>query len=98
MVPQLVTRIGNRVCRDYIEYSIQKDENGNIMPSDQFHFSINGGNNTLIKYNDEIPAYKALKDYLSGNFVMTAVDPLCHSSFIFTDKNDAAASFKMNSK
>ncbi|MDE6562403.1 MAG: DUF4302 domain-containing protein [Muribaculaceae bacterium] len=98
MVPQLVTRIGNRVCRDYIEYSVKKDENGNILPSDQFHFSINGGNNTSIKYNDEIPAYKALKEYLSGNFVMTAVDPLCPSSVIFTDKNDSASSFKMNSK
>lgn len=98
MVPQLVTRIGNRVCRDYIEYSVQKDENGNILPSDQIQFSFNGGNNTSIKYNDEIPAYKALKEYLSGNFVMTAVDPLCPSSVIFADKNDSASSFQMNSK
>ncbi len=98
IVPQLVTRIGNRICRDYIEYDLQKDEAGNVIPSDQLHFSIYGGNNTAIKYDQEIPAYKAFKDYLTGNFVMTVENPLCPNVITLTDKNDNSSSVSFRVK
>lgn len=92
VVPQLVTRIGSRICRDYIEYDVQKDANGNVVSSDQLHFRITGGNNTALKYDEEIPAYKAFKDYLTGNFVMTVSDPICPEVITLTDKNDSSSS------
>ena len=97
VVPQLVTRIGSRICRDYIEYDVQTDENGNVVSSDQLHFNITGGNNTALKYDQEIPAYKAFKDYLTGNFVMTVSDPICPEVITITDKNDnsSSCSFKV---
>lgn len=99
IVPQLVTRIGSRICRDYIEYDAVKDEaTGGIMPSDQLHFSITGSNNTAAKYDGEVPAYKAFKDYLTGNFVMTASNPLSPDMIIVTDKNDATSSFAVKAK
>lgn len=98
MVPQFVTRIGTRVCRDYIEYSYETDGNGNMLPSDQLSFSVTGGNNTSLKYNAEIPAYKAFKDYMCGQFVMSVSDPLSPTEILVTDKNDAESHFKLNLK
>ncbi|MDE6480023.1 MAG: DUF4302 domain-containing protein [Muribaculaceae bacterium] len=97
IVPQLVTRIGTRICRDYIEYDVQTDANDNVVSSDQLHFSITGGNNTALKYDKEIPAYKAFKDYLTGYFLMTVSDPMCPEVIILTDKNDnsSSCSFKV---
>ncbi len=95
IVPQLVTRIGNRVCRDYIEYEVAYDNDGNIIPSYQLHFSFNGANNTALKYDGEIPEYKQFKDYLTGNFEMTVLDPLCPNELIATDKSDSSSSFRI---
>ncbi len=96
VVPQLVTRIGNRICRDYIEYSVEQDEeNGNVIPSDKLHFTITGGNNTALKYDVDIPEYKAFKDYLTGNFVMTVNNPLIPNEITMVDSNDSSSSFTM---
>lgn len=99
IVPQLVTRIGNRICRDYIEYAVEKNEvNGYVIPSDQLHFSVTGGNNTALKYDSEIPAYKAFKEYLTGNFVMTVNDPLIPNVITVVDASDSSSSFTMKLK
>ncbi len=98
VVAQFVTRIGNRICRDYIEYDIENDANGNIVPSDRIHFSFTGGNNTSLKYNSEVPAYKAFKDYMAGNFVATVNNPLIPDVVTLTDVNDPSSSFSMKLK
>ena len=98
IIPQIVTRLGSRVCRDYIEYDAPKDEDGNVIPSDQFHITITGGNNTAIRYDEQIPAYKALKDYLCNIFVMTVNNPLLPDVITLTDKNDSSSSFKLKVK
>ncbi len=96
MVPQFVTRIGSRVCRDYLEYDYQVDENtGLVVASDLFHFTVTGANNTSLKYNEQIPAYKAFKDYFERDFILSVTDPICPNEIIFTDKNDASSSFKV---
>lgn len=98
-VPQLVTRIGNRICRDYIEYNLQIDEaTGLEVPSDQLHFIITGGNNTAKKYDGELPAYKAFKDYLAGNFTMTVNNPLIPDVMTLTDNNDSSSKFNLKLK
>ncbi|MDE6549526.1 MAG: DUF4302 domain-containing protein [Muribaculaceae bacterium] len=96
--PQLVTRIGNRVCRDYIEYSAPEDQNGNVIPSDEFDFFFVGANNTAAKYDVEIPAYKAFKDYLKSGFIMTPKDLLNPNVITLTDKNDANSHFDLKLK
>lgn len=96
--PQLVTRIGSRVCRDYIEYNIEKDENGNVVPSNELDFSITGGNNTSIKYDEQLPAYKALKDYLAGSFTLTVNNPLLPDVITLTDNNDSSTVFDLKVK
>ncbi len=98
MVTQRVSRIGNRICRDYIEYSAPMDENGNVIPSYNFHFSYVGGNNTAAKYDADIPAYKALKDYLGGDFVMSVNDPLNPTVITLEDKNDSSSHFNVKLK
>lgn len=99
VVPQLVTRIGTRICKDYIEYEVQRDEKtGNVIPSDKLHFTITGGNNTAIKYDGEIPAYKEFKDYLTGNFVMTVNNPMVPDVITVTDVNDPSSSFNLKVK
>lgn len=98
IISQFVTRIGNRICRDYIEYDIEKDANGNIVPSDKLHFSITGGNNTSLKYESEIPAYKIWKDYMTGNFALTVNNPLIPDVVTMTDVNDPSSSFSMKVK
>ena len=95
MVPQLVTRIGTRICRDYIEYKMPLGSDGAVISSDQLHFSIYDGNNTSLKYNEEIPAYKEFKDYLTSDFVMSVQDPICPTEMLVTDKNDASSSFRL---
>lgn len=97
-VPQLVTRIGTRVLRDYLEYSVPTDENGNVIPSSDLHFVIYGANNTSIKYDEQIPAYKAFKEYLCGNFSMEVNNPLLPNVITLTDKNDSSSSFTMKAK
>ena len=98
MTAQFVTRIGTRICRDYIEYDVEKDESGNVLPSSQLHFSITGGNTTSIKYNGEVPAYKAWKDYMTGNFTITVNDPIIPDVVTMTDVNDPSSSFSMKLK
>lgn len=98
VVPQFVTRIGTRICRDYIEYDIEKDEFDNIIPSDRLHFSIIGGNNTSIKYDAEVPAYKTWKNYMTGNFIMTVNNPMIPDVVTFTDAEDPSSSFSMKVK
>lgn len=98
LIPQLVTRLGTRVCRDYIEYDSDKDEDGNVLPSDRFKFSIYDGNNTAIKYDGEIPEYKAFKDYLTREFVVSAVNPICPDVMIFKDKADPSSAFSVSLK
>lgn len=95
MTPELVTRIGSRLCKDYIEYSVEKDEDGNILNADQLHFVITGGNNTAVKYDEQLPAYKAFKDYLTGNFVMSVNNLLCPNVITLTDKNDPSSVFNL---
>lgn len=98
IIPQLVTRIGSRICRDYIEYSIPTDEKGNVVASNDLHFSIYDGNNTAKKYDEQLPAYKALKDYLCGNFIMTVNNPLLPDVITLTDKNDSSSVFNLKVK
>ncbi|MDE6637403.1 MAG: DUF4302 domain-containing protein [Muribaculaceae bacterium] len=98
LVPQFVTRIGTRVCRDYIEYDAEYSENGDVVPSNDLHFTVTGGNNTSIKYNGEVPAYKAFKDYFSGNFVMTVNDPINPDVITLTDKNDPSSHVDFRAK
>lgn len=98
LTSQLVTRLGSRVCRDYIEYSIDTDQQGNVVPSDQFNFNVTGGNNTSLRYDGDIPAYKAFKDYLSSGFVMTVNNPLIPDVITLTDKNDSSSSFNLKVK
>ena len=94
--PQLVTRLGTRICRDYIEYETPiNEENGNIIPSDQLHFNIIGGNTTALRYDEQIPQYKALKDYLAGNFTMTVNNVMIPDVITLTDNNDPSSSFKI---
>ena len=97
-VPQFVTRIGTKVCRDYIEYSYETDGNGNMVASDILNFSVTGANNTSIKYDGEIPEYKAFKDYMRSEFVMTVNSALCPDEILVTDRNDANSHFKLNLK
>lgn len=97
-VPQLVTRLGSRICRDYIVYDFENDEFGNMVPSDLLHFSIAGGNNTAIRYDEQIPDYKAFKDYLCGEFTMTVNNLLIPDVITLTDKNDSSSTFKMTAK
>lgn len=98
IVPQLVTRIGTRICRDYIVYNYEEDDFGNIIGSDKFHFSWNGGNNTAARYDGEVPAYKAFKEFLAGNFTMTVIDPLNPNVIIMTDDTDSSSSFSVKVK
>ncbi len=95
IVPQLVTRIGSRICRDYIEYDYEVDKNGNVVPSNNFHFSVTGGNNTAQRYDGEVPAYKAFKDYLGGNFTMSVNDPLNPTVITLVDNSDSSSSFSV---
>ena len=95
---QLVTRLGSRICRDYIEYAVEYDEQGNVIPSDQFCFDFSGGNNTSLRYDEEIPAYKAFKDYLASGFVMTVNNQLIPDVITLTDKNDSSSSFNLKVK
>lgn len=97
--PQLVTRLGTRICRNYIEYTAPVDENtGRVIPSDQLHFAIVGANNTANRYDSEIPAYKVFKDYLCGNFTMTVNNPLVPDVITVIDNNDSSSSFKLKAK
>ncbi len=98
IVPQLVTRIGTRICRDYIEYDYDVDAEGNVVPSNAFHFSVIGGNNTSIRYDGEVPAYKAFKDYLTGNFTMSVSDPLNPKVITLVDNADSSSSFSVKVK
>lgn len=99
VIPQLVTRIGNRICRDYIEYDLERDaSNGTVLPSDKLHFSITGGNNTALKYDEELPAYKAFKEYLTGEFTMTSHNPLIPNELVVVDNNDTSSSFQLKLK
>lgn len=105
--PQLVTRIGSKVCRNYLSYDIQyikytdlsEDadetaiENKEIVPSDELHFSFTGANSTATKYEGQIPAYKAFKDYLTSNFIMSVQDVVNSDVLVITDKNDPSSSF-----
>lgn len=94
--PQLVTRIGSRICRNYIEYSAPVDETtGLVIPSDQLHFSIVGGNNTASRYDDELPAYKAFKDYLCGQFSMTVNNALVPDVITLIDNSDSSSKFNV---
>lgn len=96
MVPQFVTRIGSRICRDYIEYEYQVDElTGLISPYDQLHFNVTGANNTSLKYNEDIPEYRIFKEYFGGNFIMSVSDPISPDVITLTDKNDSSSSFKV---
>lgn len=98
IVPQLVSRIGTRICRDYIVYDFAEDSFGNVVASDKFHFSIEGGNNTAARYDGEVPAYKAFKDYLAGHFTMTVNDPLIPDVITLHDDSDPSSSFSVKVK
>lgn len=98
LVPQLVTRIGSRVCRDFIEYEAEYLDNGDIVPSNDFHISVTGSNNTSAKYEGEVPEYKAFKNYLAGNFVLSVKNPLIPDVVTLTDKNDASSHVDFKSK
>lgn len=100
-VAQFVTRIGSRICRNYIDYAVEYSENLSasgkqiVVPSDQFHFSITGGNSTANKYDGELPAYKALKDYLCGHFTLTVNDPIVPDVITVTDNSDSSSKFNL---
>ena len=98
LMPQLVTRLGSRVCRDYLEYDYESDPAGNVVPSDRLKFTIVGGNNTAVKYDGEIPEYKALKDYLTREFIMTAQDLINPKVVSVADKSDPSSSFTLSLK
>lgn len=98
LVPQLVTRIGTKVLRDYIAYTYEKDQYGNIVPSDKLHFSITGKTTTSEKYDQQIPEYLQLKEYLCGNFVMTVNNLLIPDVITVTDVSDPASSFTLKAK
>ena len=97
-VAQLVTRIGTKVCRDYIEYSAEYDKEGNVVPSNELKFSVTGGNNTSIKYDGEIPEYKAFKDYLAGEFIMNVMNPISPNVMTVTNKQDSSSSYNVSVK
>lgn len=97
-VPQLVTRIGTKILRDYITYTYEKDEYGNVVASDKLHFSIFGKNNTSEKYDEQIPEYFKLKEYLCGNFVLTVNNVLVPDVITVTDVSDPASSFTIKAK
>ncbi|MDE7350317.1 MAG: DUF4302 domain-containing protein [Muribaculaceae bacterium] len=98
VIPQLVTRIGTRVCRDYIEYSVERDNAGNIVASNDLHFSFNGANSASERWSGEIPAYKAMKDYFAGNFTMSVNNVLIPDVITLTDKSDPSSSFSITLK
>lgn len=98
IVPQLVTRLGTRVCRDYIEYSLDYDDNGNLILSDNLHFVITGGNTTAVRYDGQIAAYKEFKDYLTGNFTMVVNNPMVPDVITLSDVTDSTSSFNLKLK
>ena len=97
-VPQLVTRLGTSICRSYIEYDYAMDDFGNIVPSFDLHFSITGGNNTANKYDAQLSAYKAFKDYFCGQFTMSVNNPLIPDVITVMDKNDNTSTFILSAK
>lgn len=98
IIPQLVTRLGTRVCRDYIEYDCDNDEFGNLIPSDVLKLSVTGGNNTSLKYEEQIPEYKAFKDYFKNEFIMMVRNPLSPEVMDVSDRNNASSSFSLSVK
>ena len=59
---------------------------------------MDGGNNTATRYDGEVPAYKAFKDYLTGNFTMTVNDPLIPDVITLHDDSDPSSSFSVKVK
>lgn len=93
----VITRLGPssgmKICYDYADLDYEIIGYGNIKPSSDFHCSVFEKSSNATKYEEEIPAYKAFKDYLCGNFVLTAMDPMCPNVIKFVDKNDSNSSF-----
>lgn len=95
---QIVTRLGSQICRDYIGYDADFDEFDNVMPSDICRIKIVTRNSTSEKYDPQVPAYKAFKDYLTSNFKVTLDSRLTPTVLVFTDENDSSSSFRLTAK
>lgn len=92
---QLVSRLGSQICRDYYDPEVELDTFENVIPSDDLHIVFSRGNSVSDNYNAKVPAYKAFKDYLQGNFKLSTDSPLSPSRITITDKNDNSSSFSV---
>lgn len=89
----LSTSMGKKICYDYADLEYETIGYGNIKPSSDLHFMVFDKNQNSTKYEDLINSYKAFKEYLQGDFVMTALDPMCPNEVRVVDKNDSGSSY-----
>lgn len=83
----LVTRIGTKICRDYFKINERKGENISMA---LFDANANGA-----KYNEQIPAYKALKEMLCSNYVLTVNNPMKPDKIHFSLVSDPQSGFDL---
>jgi hypothetical protein len=92
LTAQLVTKLGTKVCRDYITYSTTS-------ASDTQSFTINGQSTTSAKYDEQLPAYAAFKQLLASiTFRLSSANVLCPSTVELTDANNSASTLTINLK
>lgn len=89
MTPQIITVLGGKICRDYIDY-------GNYTAGDEMEFSITGKNNTAERYDKEIPQILTFKQFLaSQKFSLKAYDTIAPDRVRVTIAGDESSYFDM---
>jgi hypothetical protein len=92
LTAQLVTKLGTKICRDYITYSTTS-------ASDTQSFTITGQSSTSTKYDEQVPAYAAFKQLLASlTFRLSTDNVISPSTVVMTDANNPTSSLTINLK